>query len=99
MKDGNTKDGVLDMIDADAIKSYADKEGFEVALSDPTSTRQIAFNTNHELLKVHNCFYFQMGQNSNEWHHCGDYFFQKFNLTIFFLYNTKQYCIILPSKV
>lgn len=38
------------MIDADAINLYKDKEGFTVSLSDPTSTRQIVLNTTNELL-------------------------------------------------
>ncbi|MDO4267070.1 MAG: nickel ABC transporter substrate-binding protein [Eubacteriales bacterium] len=38
------------MIDADAINQYKDKEGFTVELSDPTSTRQIVLNTANGLL-------------------------------------------------
>lgn len=39
------------MIDADAVNKYVDSEAFEVALSDPTSTRQIVLNTSNEILK------------------------------------------------
>lgn len=39
------------MIDADAIDAYSDNENFDVALSNPTSTRQIVINTSHEILK------------------------------------------------
>lgn len=38
------------MIDADAINKYQDNDKFSVALSDPTSTRQIVLNTTNELL-------------------------------------------------
>ena len=38
------------MIDADAINAYIDNEKFEVALSDPTSTRHIVLNTTDEIL-------------------------------------------------
>lgn len=38
------------MIDADAIAQYQDSEDFTVALSDPTSTRQIVLNTTNEIL-------------------------------------------------
>lgn len=39
------------MIDADAINQYADSDEFTVALSDPTSTRQIVLNTTDPILK------------------------------------------------
>lgn len=39
------------MIDADAVNKYIDSEDFKVALSDPTSTRQIVLNTSNEILK------------------------------------------------
>ena len=39
------------MIDADAVNKYVDSEDFEVALSDPTSTRQIVLNTTNDILK------------------------------------------------
>lgn len=39
------------MIDADAVNKYVDSEEFKVALSDPTSTRQIVLNTSNEILK------------------------------------------------
>ena len=39
------------MIDADAVNKYVDSEEFEVALSDPTSTRQIVLNTSNEVLQ------------------------------------------------
>ena len=38
------------MIDADAVNQYMDKEGFTVELSDPTSTRQIVLNTASDIL-------------------------------------------------
>ncbi|MFI3228367.1 MAG: nickel ABC transporter substrate-binding protein [Clostridia bacterium] len=38
------------MIDADAIEIYTEKDGFEVVLSEPTSTRQLVFNTQHDIL-------------------------------------------------
>lgn len=38
------------MIDAEAISQYMDQEGFTVALSDPTSTRQLVINTTDEIL-------------------------------------------------
>lgn len=38
------------MIDADAVNKYIDNSEFEVALSDPTSTRHIVLNTNNEIL-------------------------------------------------
>lgn len=39
------------MIDADAINKYKDSYKFEVALSEPTSTRQIVLNTTGDILK------------------------------------------------
>ena len=39
------------MIDADAVNKYKDSKDFAVALSEPTSTRQIVLNTTHEILK------------------------------------------------
>lgn len=39
------------MIDADAVNKYVDSEDFQVALSDPTSTRQIVLNTSNAILK------------------------------------------------
>lgn len=39
------------MIDAEAINQYMANDSFEVALSDPTSTRQIVLNTTDEILK------------------------------------------------
>lgn len=39
------------MIDADAVNQYSDSDKFTVALSDPTSTRQIVLNTTKEVLK------------------------------------------------
>lgn len=39
------------MIDADAVNKYIGSEAFEVALSDPTSTRQIVLNTGNGILK------------------------------------------------
>lgn len=39
------------MIDADAIKKYKDSKDITVALSDPTSTRQLVINTTNEILK------------------------------------------------
>lgn len=39
------------MIDADAINQYQGNDNFSVALSEPTSTRQIVLNTTHEILK------------------------------------------------
>lgn len=38
------------MLDADALKSYADSDKYTVSLSDPTSTRQIVMNTTDEIL-------------------------------------------------
>lgn len=38
------------MLDADAISQYIDSEEFEVALSDPTSTRHIVLNTTNDIL-------------------------------------------------
>ena len=42
------------MIDADAVNQYMDKDGFTVALSDPTSTRQIVLNTTDPILSDKN---------------------------------------------
>lgn len=48
--------GVIDlifgknMLDADAISQYVDSDKFEVALSNPTSTRHIVLNTTNEIL-------------------------------------------------
>lgn len=39
------------MIDADAINKYKNSEKFKIALSEPTSTRQIVLNTNNGILK------------------------------------------------
>lgn len=39
------------MIDADAVNKYMDSDTFEVALSEPTSTRQIVLNTTNTVLK------------------------------------------------
>lgn len=39
------------MIDADAIKKYKDSKDITVALSNPTSTRQLVINTTNEILK------------------------------------------------
>lgn len=39
------------MIDADAVNKYIDSQDFKVALSEPTSTRQIVLNTANEILK------------------------------------------------
>lgn len=39
------------MIDVDSIKKFKDNKDFTVALSDPTSTRQIVLNTTNEILK------------------------------------------------
>ncbi|MGF6907414.1 nickel ABC transporter substrate-binding protein [Fusobacterium sp. PH5-44] len=39
------------MIDADTVKKYKDDKRFTVALSEPTSTRQILLNTNNKILK------------------------------------------------
>ncbi|WP_074463616.1 nickel ABC transporter substrate-binding protein [Cellulosilyticum sp. I15G10I2] len=39
------------MIDAEAMNKYKDKEGFETAISEATSTRQIVINTSHDILK------------------------------------------------
>lgn len=39
------------MIDADAINNYKNSDKFSVAMSEPTSTRQILINTTHEILK------------------------------------------------
>ena len=38
------------MIDADAVNKYIDSSEFEVALSDPTSTRHIVLNTGNDIL-------------------------------------------------
>lgn len=38
------------MIDADALKKYTDSDKFKIALSEPTSTRQIVLNTSHGIL-------------------------------------------------
>ena len=38
------------MLDADAISQYVDSDKFDVALSDPTSTRHIVLNTTNEIL-------------------------------------------------
>ena len=38
------------MIDADAVNKYINSEDFEVALSDPTSTRHIVLNTTNDIL-------------------------------------------------
>ncbi len=38
------------MIDADAINKYVDSDQFEVALSEPTSTRHICLNTTNDIL-------------------------------------------------
>lgn len=45
------------MIDADTIESYKDSDKFGVALSEPTSTRQIVLNTTNEILKDKNVRY------------------------------------------
>ncbi len=42
------------MIDADAVNQYMDKDGFAVSLSDPTSTRQIVLNTTDPILSDKN---------------------------------------------
>lgn len=42
------------MIDADAVNQYMDKNGFTVSLSDPTSTRQIVLNTTDPILSDKN---------------------------------------------
>lgn len=39
------------MIDADTIESFKKNEKFNFALSKPSSTRHLAFNTNHPILK------------------------------------------------
>ena len=39
------------MIDADAVNKYLDSEEFQVALSDPTSSRQIVLNTANGVLR------------------------------------------------
>lgn len=39
------------MIDADVISKYENDEKFDVALSEPTSTRQIVINTSNDILK------------------------------------------------
>lgn len=39
------------MIDADAVNKYVGSQDFQVALSDPTSTRQIVLNTTNPVLK------------------------------------------------
>lgn len=39
------------MIDADAINKYKNSEKFNIALSEPTSTRQIVLNTSNGILK------------------------------------------------
>ncbi|MFV0441418.1 MAG: nickel ABC transporter substrate-binding protein [Lachnospirales bacterium] len=38
------------MIDAEALNQYSDKEGFEIQVSEPTSTRQIVVNTSTDIL-------------------------------------------------
>lgn len=38
------------MLDADAISQYVESDKFEVALSDPTSTRHIVLNTTNDIL-------------------------------------------------
>lgn len=38
------------MLDADAMSKYVDSEKITADISDPTSTRHILFNTNHEIL-------------------------------------------------
>lgn len=38
------------MLDADAISQYVESDEFEVALSDPTSTRHIVLNTTNDIL-------------------------------------------------
>ena len=43
------------MIDADAVNKYLDSEEFQVALSDPTSTRQIVLNTANGVLRDKAC--------------------------------------------
>lgn len=45
------------MVDADAILTYQDKDGYEVALSEPTSTRQIVMNTTDDILSDINVRY------------------------------------------
>lgn len=42
------------MIDADALQNYKDNEKYKIALSDPTSTRQIVMNTKNEILSDKN---------------------------------------------
>lgn len=39
------------MIDADGVNKYKESDKFSVALSDPTSTRQIVINTTNDILK------------------------------------------------
>ncbi|MDO5532495.1 nickel ABC transporter substrate-binding protein [Sutterella sp.] len=39
------------MVDADALNKYRDSDKFGIAVSDPTSTRQIVLNTNNEFLR------------------------------------------------
>ncbi len=38
------------MLDADAIITYKDKEEYKISISEPTSTRQIVMNTTNEIL-------------------------------------------------
>lgn len=45
------------MIDADTIKNHEGKDGFEIKLSNPTSTRQIVMNTTNDILKDKNVRY------------------------------------------
>jgi nickel transport system substrate-binding protein len=42
------------MIDADAINKYRNSSNFDIALSDPTSTRQIVLNTTNDILEDKN---------------------------------------------
>ena len=39
------------MIDADALNKYRDSKKFSIAVSSPTSTRQIVLNTTNDILK------------------------------------------------
>ena len=45
------------MIDADAVNKYKNSDKFTVALSEPTSTRQIVINTSNPILKDKNIRY------------------------------------------
>lgn len=45
------------MLDADALQNYENSEDFSVALSEPTSTRQIVMNTTNDILKDENVRY------------------------------------------